>query len=75
MKTTHKVTTDGLRSDDFITYREVEYKVFNNVLSGQPPAGDTAQEVVDKVASTPGAIAVVPKGTAAGKAKVLTESP
>ena len=50
-------------------------KVFSNDLAGQPPAFDTAQEVVEKVATTPGAIAVVPKGTDPGKAKVLTETP
>jgi len=48
-------------------------KVFNNVLHGQPPLADTADEVAEKVASTPGAIAAVPKGTKLGSAKVLEE--
>ena len=49
-------------------------KVFNNVLHSQPPLGDTPEEVVEKVASTAGAIGIVPKATKVGAAKVLQEN-
>ena len=46
-------------------------KVFSGVLGSPPAAGDSPDEVAEKVASTPGAIAVVPKGSKPGKAKLL----
>ncbi len=48
-------------------------KVFNNVIHSQPPLGDTADEVVEKVCNMPGAVGVVPKGTKLGNAKVLLQ--
>lgn len=49
-------------------------KVFNGVLSAQPPLGDSADEVAEKVGGTAGAIGVVPKGTKPGKAKILPQN-
>lgn len=50
-------------------------KVFNGVLPGQPATGDSADEVAEKVASTVGALSILPKGSKTGKAKTLTETP
>ena len=47
-------------------------KVFNGVLPSLPATVDTPEELVEKVASTPGAIAILPKGVPVGRAKVLT---
>ena len=46
-------------------------KVFNGVLSASPQTGDSGDDVAEAVAKTPGAIAVVPKGTKPGKAKLV----
>ena len=46
-------------------------KVFNGVFASAPPAVDSPDEVAEKVGNTPGAFAVVPKGTKPGKAKLL----
>jgi len=46
-------------------------KVFSGILSGQPPALDSPEEVAEKVAATPGAFGIVPKGSKVGKAKVI----
>ena len=46
-------------------------KVFNGVLAIPPPALDTLDEVVERVATTQGAIAIIPKGAKPGKAKLL----
>ena len=46
-------------------------KVFNGAISSSPLTFDSPDEVVEKVSTTQGAIAVVPKGTKPGKAKLL----
>ncbi len=50
-------------------------KVFNGVLPSLPIVVDTADEAIEKVLATKGAIAIVPKATKVGKAKVLSETP
>ncbi len=49
-------------------------KVFNLVLPGLPLFGDSTEEVIDKVATTPGSVAVIPKGKDIGKTKILQET-
>ncbi len=46
-------------------------KVFSGILANQPASGETVDEVAELVAKTSGAMAVVPKGSPAGKAKVI----
>ena len=46
-------------------------QVFNGNLSNTPPAADTVDELIQKVVSTTGSIAVIPKGKDPGKAKRL----
>ncbi len=50
-------------------------KVFGGVLASAPASLDSVEEVVDKVASTPGTIAVIPKDSKLGKVKVLSLTP
>ena len=46
-------------------------KVFNGTIANTPPVADSLEEVIEKVASTPGGLAVIPKGQKTGKTKLL----
>jgi len=47
-------------------------KVFGGTIAAVPMNADTPDEVVDLVSKTPGALAVLPKDTKPGKAKILS---